>query len=121
PHYVLRTDHQRVPAAPELAADPPLPPRVPYTTLFRSAGDAAASPGPPPPRRRRGQQPGRKSHPRRNHDHLPATDETAALPPDQCHCTTCGLPFAPCGSEPEVSTVLEVEVRAHRRLVRRRR
>ncbi len=72
------------------------------------------------PRRPRGQQRGRKGHPRRNHDHFPTTDESADLPPDQCQCTTCGLPFTPCGSEPAVS-ILEVEVRAHRRLIRRRR
>jgi transposase len=43
------------------------------------------------------------------------------LPPHQRHCTTCGQPFAPCGSDPHLITLVEVEVRAHRRLIRRRR
>jgi transposase len=43
------------------------------------------------------------------------------LPPLQRQCSTCGLPFAPCGSEPAASTIVEVEVRAHRRVIRRRR
>jgi transposase len=82
--------------------------------------DSAPATTAPRPRRRRGQQRGRPGHPRRNHDHLPTTEETADLPPEHCQCTNCGLPFAPCGSEPAVS-ILEVEVRAHRRLIRRRR
>ncbi len=76
---------------------------------------------PVPPRRRRGQQRGHPGHGRRRHQGLPATAETAELPPEQRHCRTCGRPFAPCGSAPHVSTVLEVTVRAHRRLIRRRR
>jgi transposase len=75
----------------------------------------------PPPRRPRGQQRGRPGHGRRHYDHLPVSHETAELPPDQRHCTTCGLPFAPYGSEPHPSTLVEVAVRAHRRVVRRRR
>lgn len=85
------------------------------------AQPGAAATGSPPPRRRRGQQRGRPGHRRRHYDHLPATHETADLPPDQRHCTTCGQPFAPCGSAADVTTVLEVTVRAHRRLIRRRR
>jgi transposase len=76
---------------------------------------------PTPPRRPRGQQRGRPGHGRRQHQHLPATAETADLPVGQRHCGTCGRPFAPCGSDPHVSTVVEVTVRAHRRLIRRRR
>jgi transposase len=75
----------------------------------------------PEPRRRRGQQPGRPGHGRRRYDHLPATDETTELPPDRRRCRRCGLPFAPCGSEPDPTTLVEVEVRAHRRVIRRRR
>ena len=72
-------------------------------------------------RRPRGQQRGRPSHGRRSHQHLPATVETSELPPEQRCCRDCGQPFAPCGSEPQLSTVIEVTVRAHRRLIRRRR
>ena len=77
--------------------------------------------GPAPPRRRRGQQPGRPGHGRRPYGNLPATAETADLPPEQRCCRSCGRPFAPCGSEPQTSTIVEVAVRAHRRLIRRRR
>jgi transposase len=76
---------------------------------------------PPRPRRPRGQQRGRPGHGRRHYQGLPATAATADLPPDQRHCTTCGQPFAPCGSEPHVTTVVEVAVRAHRRRRRRYR
>jgi transposase len=83
---------------------------------------AAATATPPAPARRpRGQQRGRPSHGRRCYDHLPAQHETAELPPQLCACTTCGLPFAPAGSEPEPTTLLEVSIRAHRRVIRRRR
>ena len=42
------------------------------------------------------------------------------MPATQCRCRRCGRPFAPVGGT-EDSTVLEVEVRAHRRVIRRRR
>jgi transposase len=88
-----------------------------------SAGAAArpAIPDGPPPRRRRGQQPGRPGHGRRRYDHLPTTHEMADLPPEQRHCRHCGQPFAAAGSESHVTTVVEVTVSAHRRLIRRRR
>jgi transposase len=73
------------------------------------------------PPRRRGQQRGRPGHGRRRYDHLPAIDEVADLPAPARRCQTCGQPFAPCGSDPHVTTLLEIEVRAHRRRIRRRR
>jgi transposase len=87
------------------------------------AGNAAhtATSAAEPTRRRRGQQRGTPGHGRRRHDHLPASSETAELPPEQRCCSTCGLPFAPCGSAAQVTTLLEVTVRAHRRVIRRRR
>ncbi len=42
------------------------------------------------------------------------------MPADQQHCPQCGQAFAPFPTTDD-STVLEVEVRAHRRLLRRRR
>jgi hypothetical protein len=81
------------------------------------AGGAAATTG---PRRRRGQQPGRPGHGRRNYDHLPARHETAERPPPQRRGAPCGRPLTPCGSEPPLSTLIEVDVRGHRRLRRRR-
>jgi transposase len=79
-----------------------------------------ADPTPPPPRRKRGQQHGRQGPQRRDHSHLPAVVEDHELPPEQCCCSRCGQPFADFpGTEDAV--ILEVEVRAHRRVIRRRR
>jgi len=73
-----------------------------------------------PPRRRRGQQPGHPGPRRRDYAHLPAVVEERELPGDACCCRRCGRPFAPVSGTAD-STILEVEVKAHRRLIRRRR
>ena len=79
-----------------------------------------ATPTAPPPRRPRGQQPGKPGPKRRDYSHLPAVVEDHELPPDQCKCSRCGQPF---GDFPgtEDSIILEVDVKAHRRVIRRRR
>jgi transposase len=74
----------------------------------------------PPPRRPRGQQRCRPGPRRRDHAHLPAVVEEHTLAGAQCCCQRCGRPFAPV-SGTEDSTILEVEVKAHRRIIRRRR
>jgi transposase len=79
-----------------------------------------ATPTAPPPRRRRGQQPGKPGPKRRDYSHLPAVVEDHQLPPDQCRCSRCGQPFDEFPGT-EDSIILEVEVRAHRRVIRRRR
>ena len=79
-----------------------------------------ATPPDPPPRRSRGQQPGRPGPKRRDYSHLPAVPENHELPPDQCRCSRCGQPFADFPGT-EDSIILEVDVRAHRRIIRRRR
>jgi transposase len=73
-----------------------------------------------PPRRPRGQQRGQKGPRRRDDSHLPARVEEREIPGAQCCCHCCGLPFAPVGGT-EDSTLLEIEVKAHRRLIRRHR
>jgi transposase len=78
------------------------------------------NPAEPPPRRPRGQQRGRPGPKRRDYSHLPADDEDHELPPEQCRCSRCGQPFADFPGT-EDSILLEVEVRAHRRVIRRRR
>jgi transposase len=70
--------------------------------------------------RRRGQQPGRPGPRRRDPSHLPAVVEEHELPAAQCRCQRCGRPFAPVGGTAD-STILEVEVRAPRRVLRRHR
>ena len=82
--------------------------------------DPPADLGTPPPRRKRGQQRGQKGPKRRDHSHLPAVIEDHQLPPEQCCCWRCGQPFDDFpGTEDAI--ILEVEVRAHRRVIRRRR
>src|SRR5208337_4635596 len=73
-----------------------------------------------PPRQPRGQQRGGPSPKRRDYSHLPAVVEDKVLPPDQCRCARCGQPFADFPGT-EDSTILEINVRAHRRVIRRRR
>jgi transposase len=82
--------------------------------------DAALATPPPPPPRPRGQQRGRPGPQRRDYSHLPVVEETLDVPTDQQQCPQCGQAFAPFPGTDD-STVLEVEVRAHRRLIRRRR
>jgi transposase len=75
---------------------------------------------PAKPARRRGQQPGRPGPGRRDYAHLPAVEEFVELPEDQHCCPQCGQPRRPM-SDTEDSEQLEIEVRAHRRVIRRRR
>jgi transposase len=72
------------------------------------------------PRRPRGHQPDTPGPRRRDQLHLPAVEEEVELPPDETVCPTCGKPAAQM-SETEDSEVIEVEVRAHRRRIRRKR
>jgi len=89
------------------------------TTAATSPALPAATPA-AGTRRPRGQQPGRPEPRRRDHTHLPAVVEEQEIPGDPCCCQRCGRPFAPF-SGTEDSTILEVEVKAHRRLIRRHR
>jgi transposase len=72
------------------------------------------------PRRPRGQQPDASGPGRRDHSHLPAVEEEVELPSDETACPKCGKPAAEM-NETEDSEVIEVEVRAHRRKIRRKR
>jgi len=69
---------------------------------------------------RRGQQRGSKGHGRRDYSHLPANEEDHDIPEGECRCPNCGLPFEPF-PETEESEQIEIEVRAHRRIIRRKR
>jgi len=70
--------------------------------------------------RPRGQRRGVEGHGRRDYSPLTTTEELSDLPDEQCRCQRCGQPFAPFPGTDD-TTVLEVEVQAHRRLVHRRR
>jgi len=74
---------------------------------------------PAPTTRPRGQQPGRPSPPRRHHDHLPGVEELRDLPAADKLCPYCQKSFAPFPGT-EDSEILELDVKAHRRVVRRR-
>ena len=70
--------------------------------------------------KKRGAQPGHAGHGRRDYSHLPVVEEFVALPEESLICPICGKPAAMM-SDTEDSEVLEIDVRAHRRRIRRRR
>jgi transposase len=72
------------------------------------------------PPRRRGQQKGRPGPPRRDYQHLPARTELVVLPPSQCSCPQCGQPYGE-REETEDSEQVEIEVKAYRRVIKRKR
>jgi len=72
------------------------------------------------PRRPRGHQPNSPGPRRRDHSHLPVVEEEVTLTPNETACPKCGRPAAEI-SQTEDSEIIEIEVRAHRRWIRRRR
>jgi transposase len=70
--------------------------------------------------RQRGQQAGRPGPKRRDTSHLEAKEETYTLSGDACRCSRCGLPFRECLGVEE-SEVIEIEVKAYKRRLRRQR
>ncbi|CAN5646268.1 IS66 family transposase [soil metagenome] len=70
----------------------------------------------PPKRGQRTDRPGPK---RRDYSHLPVVEELRELPEPQRRCPLCGVAFCP--SDTEDSEQIEIDVRAYRRRIRRRR
>ena len=70
-------------------------------------------------KRKRGQQRGSSGHGRRLHDTLPAKDDYIDLPDEEKKCSCCGLPFEDL-SETANSEEVVIEVKAHRRVIKRR-
>jgi transposase len=85
-----------------------------------ASGQTPAPTSTKPSPRPKGQQRGKPGPRRRDHSPLPAVEEVLELPQEQQHCSCCGLPFESFPGT-EDSAVLEVEVKAYRRVLRRRR
>jgi transposase len=79
-------------------------------------GETDPTPSTPP---KRGQRRDRPGPPRRDYSHLPVVEELRELPADQRICPQCGAELSP--SDTEDSEQIEIEVRAYRRRIRRRR
>ena len=72
------------------------------------------------PQRKRGQQPENPGPQRRDYSPPPVREEVLELPPEHCVCPRCGQPLRRL-SDTEDSEQIEIEVRAYRRRIRRRR
>jgi transposase len=68
----------------------------------------------------RGQQKGSPGHGRRDQSPLPAQEEIRDIPQNEKSCPCCGLPFELFPGT-EDSEIIEIDVKAHRRIIRRRR
>ena len=68
---------------------------------------------------KRGQQRGAPGHGRIQRPGLDERTEEHNPPPDACVCGRCGQPYAPNGAEE--STLVEIEVKAYKRVIRRPR
>jgi len=69
--------------------------------------------------RKRGQRKDKPGPQRRDYGHLPGVEELHELSEDCRTCPECGLVYSPINTED--SEQIEIDVRAHRRLIRRRR
>ncbi len=67
-----------------------------------------------------GQQRGSRGHGRRDYSRLEAETEILRLPENERTCSVCGLPFEEF-PDTEDSEILEIEVKAHRRIVKRKK
>jgi len=72
------------------------------------------------PKRKRGQQPENHGPKRRDYSGLQVRETFVDLPPEQCVCPDCGQPLR-LRSDTEDSEQIEIDVRAYRRRLRRRR
>jgi transposase len=100
------------------------PPQDPLAEGSAPAEPEPASPGAAvatkPRRRKRGQQKGNPVPKRRDYSHLPVFSEERLLTEQEARCSCCGTPFSPGGYE-EDKEIIEVEVKAYRRRIRRKR
>jgi transposase len=85
-----------------------------------STTTAEDSPRPDRTSRPRGQQRGKPGPQRRDYSHLHTVEQVVELPAEQQCCVRCGQPFASFPGTDD-TTILEIDVRAYRRIYRRRR
>jgi transposase len=71
-------------------------------------------------KRSRGQQPGSKGHGRRDYTHLPVVKEEIGLVEESRKCPCCHLPYEELPGHSE-SDILEIDVKAHRRIIYRKK
>jgi len=71
-------------------------------------------------KRPKGQQRGSTGHGRRDYSHLDTETEVLHLPENERTCSNCGLPFEDF-PDTEDSEIIEIDVRAHRRIVQRKK
>lgn len=71
-------------------------------------------------KRKRGQRKGAKGHGRQSHENLPVEEEIREMNADQIKCSVCGKERVVLG-DTEDSQQIEIEVRAHRRTIKRRK
>jgi len=86
----------------------------------KSKGKSEQQDGDEKEKRKRGQQPGTPGHGRKRHEDLPVLEEEHDLPEKEKCCPCCSLPYVPFPGT-EDSEVVEVEVQAHVRRIRRKR
>src|SRR5450755_1591758 len=79
-------------------------------------GEEDQTPSAPGKRGQRTDRPGPK---RRDYSHLPVVEDLRVLPEEQRVCPECGAALSP--SDSEDSEQIEIEVKAYRRVIRRRR
>jgi transposase len=113
----LREDQLFGTKADTLPAAPQPSPGGPETTAVPPADSLAPADATTPPSE---PKPPRPAPRRRDYSHLPAKEEIIELPPDERLCPCCGQPFADFPGT-EDSIVLEIEVKAHRRVIHRKR
>ena len=70
--------------------------------------------------RNRGQQRGQKAPPKRKYGHLPVIPEVQEIPEDERLCPCCSAPYVDIGSAEE-SDIIEIEVQAHIRRIKRKK
>ena len=114
-----KTSERNLPALSEAAPSQESPPKSPEEAPPPAEEIRRLMDLEPPrkgPKRKKGHQPGRKSPGRTRHTDLPGLPEGHT--PDCTTCEICQAPSKPYGS-PETSEIIEQEVRAYRRIVRR--